>query len=592
MTQAAHDEVAGRDGHTASDAVPGAEETAPFDAMIAFQQGEGSATLADWWREAERASRASRSIATWAASSLLATQRHQAELARAFEAARDAATWLGLALLDAAHRSPTLRDQLDTLFGDQRLDSPGPRPAHTGAQPEGIAESRVPRSLELVPQHGQRPDQMTDDGVTLGMAKVQDAAQDEQDELSDQARGRGPAASQAADEELPTEPLAAGPSSPPVVAITADTLARLQAALDNGRGTTKKGSHQRVDRDRGPSLAALDVLRSTLGATPPALRDKNMVRNERAQLVSVIDAGLAAELVGTERQLALQWIAARLRACGDVEHLDEGVSATVTVWMPKLGAQLHAPSMRTPHCHGLAVQHAPRGKSWTADALVHQKEIDKLTGRAGRRADDGERTSKEADLFRRLREASAKSDRPTLKVLAQDLLDLGVGYEDPRWRAPLEPHLVAFATATTAGLRRLQICVGRQVAESDMSEAGNDVSQELQDWPWLEATRGKRLLILGGDGRQERIPEIEAAFALAHATWDALPKHAPRALAASIDRIKGGRYDLVVCLQRFVSHDITDAVWDLDASCATRVLATSYGIGQLQRGFERFLPQP
>lgn len=97
---------------------------------------------------------------------------------------------------------------------------------------------------------------------------------------------------------------------------------------------------------------------------------------------------------------------------------------------------------------------------------------------------------------------------------------------------------------------------------------------------------------LGGDGRPERIPQIQAAFALAEVHWDALPKHAPRALASSIDRIKAGRYDLVVCLQRFVSHDITDAVWGCDGACAMRVLAASYGIGQLQRAFERFLPHP
>ncbi len=87
------------------------------------------------------------------------------------------------------------------------------------------------------------------------------------------------------------------------------------------------------------------------------------------------------------------------------------------------------------------------------------------------------------------------------------------------------------------------------------------------------------------------MPKIETAFALQSAEWADLPKNAPRAKDAMVARIENGNYDFVICLQRFVSHELTDAVWGADAEGVTKILSEGYGIGQLQRAFERFLGQ-
>ena len=150
--------------------------------------------------------------------------------------------------------------------------------------------------------------------------------------------------------------------------------------------------------------------------------------------------------------------------------------------------------------------------------------------------------------------------------------------------------MAALANDADPELRRLAVAVVHALEEAQHDDDdGQEGAAVSPSWPLLERTRGQRLLLVGGDGRDERIPIIRRAFGLESVEWADLPKNAPRGKEALVARIRGGRFDFVVCLQRFISHELTDAVFGLEVEGVRMMLAQGYGIGQLRRCFERFL---
>lgn len=387
----------------------------------------------------------------------------------------------------------------------------------------------------------------------------------------------------------------AEPPTPPRLApipITASVLADLQASIAGGNSAPAAAT-----RDLTATLAALSALRSEAGAEPGGALDRGSLRTQLAQAEAAIDTDAAwDDLMDEHRKLAIEWLAARLRYLQLERSLDADptVGDRIDEAMRALTRRLGPKGSFPLFCHGLARGHTPHNRSWLHDARVHQKAIDKLTGKHARDRKKADTTAQQDDLFRRLRAASVRDDKPTVRALCRDLLGLGVSLDDARWRVPLETQLddLGSRSVDRRDLKALVDAVGKALAREteDEERAGSDLpAAELRGWSLLARTRGKRLLIIGGDGRQERVPKICAAFGLLSVEWADLPKNAPRAKDSVVERIERGNFDFVVCLQRFVSHELTDAVWACDAPDVVRILARGYGIGQLQRGFERFL---
>ncbi|MEY3012691.1 MAG: hypothetical protein RIT45_1426 [Pseudomonadota bacterium] len=519
-----------------------------------FLDAEGSVTLATWWAEARAADTAQRQWLDLAARHSVAAHRHADDLRTAVEHTRSAATWLGLALLDAAASDPEFAAQLQTLLASHD-------PAESDRPSTEIAEPASAR----IPTPSDEPDWQ-----------------------------EHPAGDQSAlDDGCPTEPIerpVGAPEKPPLD-LNPSVLANLQAQL----GGARLAPQTRAQADLTATLGALEELRVEAGAEPAGALDRGSLRNQLAQAERALANEAAwAALDQEHRKLAIEWFAARLRSLQDHRALDDDPTITerIDAAMRALTRHLGPRGSFSLFCHGLHRKHGPRNTTWLHDARAHQSAIDKLTGRRSRERRRTLPEGREDDLFRQLRVASGKGDEPTLRILCNELLDLGVSIDDPRWRLPLEPHLGALE-GRGRNLKELADRVGAVLAREFEAElAPNAAPQpELRDWRWLERTRGRRLLIVGGDGRQERVPKIETAFGLASAEWADLPKNAPRAKDAMVARIENGNYDFVVCLQRFVSHELTDAVWAANAEGVTKILSEGYGIGQLQRAFERFLGQ-
>ncbi len=95
-------------------------------------------------------------------------------------------------------------------------------------------------------------------------------------------------------------------------------------------------------------------------------------------------------------------------------------------------------------------------------------------------------------------------------------------------------------------------------------------------------------MIVGGDRRPEREKAIQKALGLQSLRWVPTDKGF-RHVDALTESIAAGSVDLVIVLQRFVSHSITDRLFALRSGGRRGVLATSYGVRAVQEGLERFM---
>ncbi len=398
-------------------------------------------------------------------------------------------------------------------------------------------------------------------------------------------------------EATPTQATAPGGEG-----VSASQLMQLRAHLRGDLPAATSGVAQASGAPRprpgdiGPSLLALRELRTNAGGVPTPVADENVYRSELALLEGAIEQPAAfGGLEGEHRRLGIEWMAARLRnlqehqsfaRSQDVRRVEEALRGLTRLLGPKRDLRTN----QHPFCQGLARAHRPIHGTWSQEAAHLTAEIDRLLGNFGRRRDDPDRIARVDDDFRRLREASEAGDVQTVKVLTRELLKREVGRDDPRWRAPLERHVAALAADSDLLLRKLSVAVVRALEEAHHDEEdGTAGTASSPPWRLIEHTRGRRLLLIGGDGRDERIAIIRDVFGLASVDWADLPKNAPRGKDAIVAQIRAGRFDFVICLQRFISHELTDAVFGLEVYGVCMMLAQGYGIGQLRRAFERFL---
>ena len=143
----------------------------------------------------------------------------------------------------------------------------------------------------------------------------------------------------------------------------------------------------------------------------------------------------------------------------------------------------------------------------------------------------------------------------------------------------------------TPALARVRRHVAAEL-EARETEPAIPAVRIAEDWHGFAHTRGKRAVIVGGDGREERQPMLQQAFKFAELDWPDVPKNSPGRSGAVISQAKRGKYDFVICLQRFISHNITDALFDLEVPGTLVVLSEGYGVQQLRAGFDRYLPRP
>lgn len=303
------------------------------------------------------------------------------------------------------------------------------------------------------------------------------------------------------------------------------------------------------------------------------------------------EAGELAELIRDERRLGVfpngtqvllfQYVVARIRYQQSRGLGDARASSIIS------SVGRYTQRTRVGFVYGLMLSHVPRDGNWSRDAQAYLNELSD----AAAETMDGSVTP---GRLIRLLELSVENAEPCEDVF--DALDVairgGVAQSDPRVVRLLAPFLPDLnATNQYKTLR------GAIRAASKKSEAAEDSIAEpdrmLVGWPWLDFTRGKRAVIVGGDPREPNRVRIQLAFGFAELAWEQSHER-PNLLAQVRDRVIGGRVDFVIILRRFIGHDVDNVVLPACrvAGVAWVSVPSGYGISRIKQEIERMVPLP
>jgi hypothetical protein len=123
------------------------------------------------------------------------------------------------------------------------------------------------------------------------------------------------------------------------------------------------------------------------------------------------------------------------------------------------------------------------------------------------------------------------------------------------------------------------------LAEEDEDEGPE---QELADWPYLDQVKGLRVVLLGGEVREERRVALEQAFQLETLEW--VPTDRPRLVASLAERAASGTVDFIL-VTKFVRHKETAAI-ERASQVPVLTLRHGYGVTTVRQVFEEYFARP
>ncbi len=374
---------------------------------------------------------------------------------------------------------------------------------------------------------------------------------------------------------------------PPPVPVTGATMALLKASLSGELKSVPLVGTAKLEHK------ALEALRKILGGVPPDLKTRGQLLGLLKQVeLTVTEVRTWAQLSRRGRRLLVEGIAARIRAIQEAEggisemQYADDVRARTAKLMRALRNETTDGKLDRA-AWGLALRHDAQSSSWLQDARQVQAELEDELGiepaaptvAAKFNADDG---------FRRLREDVLALSPESLSRRIAELLANGVTETDKRFVKLLEPRLPELVQ--DRALVKLTRAVASALAEDD--EPGDAPKPIDANWYGFAHTAGKSAVIVGGDGRSERSVVLQAAFRFAELDWPDIPKNSPGKANALVGQVRKGKYQIVICLQPFISHKLTDQLFDLDVPGTKVVLAQGYGMLQIKLALERYLPRP
>jgi hypothetical protein len=192
--------------------------------------------------------------------------------------------------------------------------------------------------------------------------------------------------------------------------------------------------------------------------------------------------------------------------------------------------------------HGLNRQHQPRNGTWTADAVAA---LDGL---------DGPDPGHEEALLSAVETAIASGHEARV-VRALDLaVQGGVSSRDSRLLTLAAPFRTALEVAGRCKtLRKALAARSLQEPEAELPDSDGHRSAAPDV---LRHTQGRRALIIGGDRIGKSAGRLQGALGLDQLDWQS--GHNSRKVASLGERVQAGTYDLVIFVQRFLSHKVTD----------------------------------
>ena len=169
-----------------------------------------------------------------------------------------------------------------------------------------------------------------------------------------------------------------------------------------------------------------------------------------------------------------------------------------------------------------------------------------------------------ATVFRRLRVFSKYDSPGYIHGFAREAVPDGDG-----WRADAAEMLAGLRGRTREPETPKPLAVVYD--EVDVEDARE--SRVSDDWPYFFRVRGKNVVMMGGEVREERRLALEEAFQCAAFTW--VPHNRPRLLQALAERAAQGTVDIIL-VNKFVGHRETQA---LERASVVPVISVRLGYG-------------
>ena len=407
-----------------------------------------------------------------------------------------------------------------------------------------------------------------------------------------QAAAAAPAAVQAA----PTAHAPAAVQAAPRAALDPNRLETLKLQMLGNQGRSSEQEAAKLQKARQDAKEILEKTLRVLGPTPSNLRGHRPAQREWNKLAELLSQELTLQfdrLEKPEQRELMCLIAARARALQDAPNWPPQPDCEED--MGRLIRQMSDCAKRS-MCgmvHGLALAHVPKfGESWLDDARHWEQQFADTLARVaptkGRAVESDVVESTHPDeLLRRLRDRVAQ----TRELTGPDFIDAVREYV-AAGGSLTHTSLVKMAREYVPDLYDVSgmADLRRAAEEALRSDTEQEPTSPLpEDWAGYQWTRGKRIMLIGGDPRPERVEPIRQAFDFADVEWVHISESSGTLrLGAAEEKLRNGRYDAVIVLSQYCSHTISDRMFELRREVPV-VLSNAYGIGNLRMGIEKYM---
>ncbi|TVR04654.1 MAG: hypothetical protein EA398_01460 [Deltaproteobacteria bacterium] len=375
-------------------------------------------------------------------------------------------------------------------------------------------------------------------------------------------------------------------ATPALDDITPEMLNRLQKTFDRYnhlQAAQRSAPRTLSDEDRLLLHASLDLLGDA--SLQIRTRRQQVAELERLETVLVRYLERWGDLPKRTNHALSSLLTARARTLQEaIGHRrgDEDLRRRVEAFFPRLSA--HAKETQPGTVHGLARDHLPREATWQEDAAHHVARV-----LAQIETEGGEPFSRRPeDALGRL--ANDVRNGLPLAIFAERaaaLLDAGIEPDNERLvRLSMDYELEEIDDETLIPLRRAVRL--RRDEEDEARARGQDEQTLPSDWPWHSVLEGKRVAIVGGDARPDRMDHLQDTFGFASGEWIENISSSPRKLDALLARLDNGLLDTVIILRAWSSHGITDRLYAMRGDGVDVILAEGYAVEQLRLAIERY----
>ncbi len=199
---------------------------------------------------------------------------------------------------------------------------------------------------------------------------------------------------------------------------------------------------------------------------------------------------------------------------------------------------------------------------------------------------------REQELRRQAREAAQESFEELRGVIARyhlpdegvdeflDVLDRvvkGMGTSDPQLLELVRPYQDLLGGKDFRSLRRNLERIDQDQAKSE--EIGR-LHEQFQDL--VEATRDKRVLMIGGAVREDARKSLEQVFDFDELEWEPYESARPVMLKSLEQRVRNKGVDLVLILKEFVGHHVSESLRPECEKQGIPCLMVEHGYGAAQ----------